>query len=286
MTDFIRFGETKPGEALTFLVYGESGTGKTEFAASYGDRTLFIDIGAGTETMRSPGFIKRKGKFNGLYINLVENLGKGGFFEKATMFDEVCDAMDEGLEKYKDDFDLVVIDDVSAFRRGAMNKALEISSAERGSQTLGRAKKTHIALTAPGDYFVEMEIVEKTIAAYIDKFKEAKKHFMMLAHEKWTFKNPSKLGEEPVLVKTRPAFTGKAFPSQVLAYFDEVYNFYLLRSGTPVFKMHTVGSNAIAAKSRHGVPTDINVPSLKLLIECIQKGDFDALIEKKVKKVV
>jgi DNA replication protein DnaC len=55
-----------PKDSDTMLIYGSSGSGKTHFAGSFGDRTLYINIGSGISTLYGAKFQSMYGKWNGI----------------------------------------------------------------------------------------------------------------------------------------------------------------------------------------------------------------------------
>jgi hypothetical protein len=70
-----------------------------------------------------------------------------------------------------------------------------------------------------GDYGTEMQMIEWFLGQYVPKFKEAGKHFHHARTRTAGVQKPGKIGDEPVLKKVQPGFTGKTFPDTVPAYF-------------------------------------------------------------------
>jgi hypothetical protein len=161
-----------------------------------------------------------------------------------------------------------VLDEATAFRKYAMNKATELNTEAR-TRSSARAKRTEDFVKPDiGDYGTEMQMIEWFLGQYIPMFKEAGKHFIMLAHERQLFTKPGKIGDEPVLKKVQPGFTGKTFPDTVPAYFDDVWHSECVGGGTNVvYRFRTAGDESEVGGSRHGgifsvVETDPNFPNM------------------------
>lgn len=230
-------------ESLTMLLYGGPGVGKTFFCGTAGDRTLYFDIGSGIATLQAPDFTKKYAS-NPLVVRIP--LGDDSH-------DMLCDTLDHYIQKRRDEFDTVVVDDASSLRRGAMIKAVEINMDLGKSSTGANAKKHGMIVPVVQDYGEEMSVVEKFLADYTEIAKASNLHLLITAHEKLTYKKGQKIGDPPTLVKIRPAFTGQQFPDTVPAFFDEVWRFYVVGRGDK--KQHriiTQPSELLVAKSRHG----------------------------------
>lgn len=251
--EFKFLNEIPKGEAETFLIYGPSGSGKTWFSGTAGSRTLFIDNGNGITTLQSPLFQKMVAS-NPIVVSLYEKLGARGMFETADVYNAICDTLDYALEKFKDNFDTVVIDDATHLRKGAMNRALEINQATGKSKTLKDSKEKHdIVSPAIQDFGTEMNLVEQFIAGYTTICKEAGKHLILNAHERLTYRKGDKTGDPPMLAKTSPGFTGQTFPDTVPAYFDHVWYMQVVGSGSNrVWRATTQGHETLSAKTRMG----------------------------------
>lgn len=225
------------------LIYGASGTGKTYFCGTAGDRTLYMNIGSGIATLQSPAFTT-KHQSNPLVVTIP--LGD-------SSHDMVCDTIDYYLQKRRDEFDTMVVDDASALRRGAMIKAVQINADLNKSTTLAQAKKHGHIVPAVQDYGEEMSVVESFLSDYTEIAKSHNVHLILTAHERLTYKKGGKIGDPPVLTKIRPGFTGQTFPDTVPAFFDEVWRFSVVGKGSSKrYRITTEGSELVTAKSRHG----------------------------------
>ena len=176
---FAKLSETKPGESVIMMDYGSSGSGKTEFHGTGGSRAFIIDTGDGLETLRAPGFHSRHPNSDPIIARVAEKLGQRGNITTATAFDAVCDIIDFALEKINDQWDVLIIDDVTALRKFAMNKGLEVGQKLGKSQTLAKAKEFDATFFAVQDYGAEMDLINKFVAGYTSIFREKKKHLVM-----------------------------------------------------------------------------------------------------------
>lgn len=244
-------------EAFTFLIYGGAGTGKTELIGSAGSRTLIINNGSGLLTLKSPGFKQRHPNVNPIIVTVGEELDSHGQPQTAKAFDKVCDLIDYALKNFPERFDTIAIDDMTAQRRFAMNKGLEVGARTGISKSLEKRDKYDVTMPAVQDYGLEMSLMSQFISGYVEICKSAGKHLIMASHEKILYQKPKDsqgktiLGEPPVVYKIRPAFTGSAFPDDVPALFDFVWYTEVVGSYSNVaFRVRTVGSEDLIAKSR------------------------------------
>lgn len=244
---FTKLDDRKPGDAWILLYYGVSKSGKTYFAGTAGPRTLFINIGDGLDTLMSPKFTSRYPESkNMITVDIRENE------EKATAFDVITEAIDHALKYFPDKFDTVVLDEATALRKFAMNKAME-SNTEMRTKSTRNSRLDQFVVTDVSDYGREMQIIEWFLGTYVPIFKEAGKHFVLLAHERQTFAKPAKIGDEAVLKRITPGFTGKTFPDQVPAYFDDVFRAEVVGGGdNVVYRARTAGTEMEMGGARHG----------------------------------
>ncbi|MBA2706040.1 MAG: AAA family ATPase [Blastocatellia bacterium] len=268
---FKRLKERKPGESWILLVYGPSKAGKTFFGGTAGPRTLFINIGEGIDTLLSPAFTTRYPAAKDMIVADVRESETG----KALAFDEVTSVIDEALKLFPDKFDTIVIDEATAFRKFALNRGMELNTEAR-TRGSSRGSRTEDFVTAEvGDYGKEMQLIEWFLATYIPKFKAAKKHFILLAHERQTFGKPAKIGDDPILKRITPGFTGKTFPDAVPVYFDDVFRMEVVGGGTNVaYRIRTAGSEIEMGGVRHGGVFDVVEanPNFLTLLAKIQAG--------------
>ena len=279
-----RTNETPPGESICGIIYGASGTGKTWLFGTAGDRTLIVDTGSGLETLRSPLFRTKVGAvpYEATIIGKERN-----FDDPAVAFDAVCDILDLGLEKYGDEVDTFIIDDMTALQNFAMNKALEVNLDTKKSQSLTRSRQFDAAVLARQDFGIQMDMVTRALGKYVDIMKERKKHFFVGAHEKHLYR-PIKdekggiAGEE--MYKIYPAFIGKAYPDTICGAFDEIWHTEKVNTGQGVvYRLRVSGSAPsdaqgaveLVAKTRHDGVFDesvVTAPSLLKLYEQIKNS--------------
>lgn len=263
-------------EVVSLLLYGNTKTGKTWFIGSAGDRAVIISPSQGIATLQSPLF-KALIKANP-FIELVD---EEPMPEKAEGYDKVKALVELYLEN--PDVDTIIVDDITNFRRMAMNKGLELNgkllSGSGTPRTATLAKMRKLGSTAVigkevGDWTAEMGLVESFVNSATMFCKQAKKNFIMTAHERLTFKPPEKMGGLRVLEKVAPGFTGQTFPDEVVGYFDLIWHTEVAGSGDRTFyQIRTAGSNSLIAGTRWGglFPTIFEKqPLFSEVVECIK----------------
>lgn len=276
---FKRLEERKPGEAWILLYYGASGSGKTYFAGTAGPRTLFINIGFGIDTLMSPAFTERYPDARRMItVDINERIGteKDPTLLTARAFDLVTDVIDHALKHFPDAFDTVAIDDATFLRKIAMNKAMELlrgSSRDETKRTVNLADYVKPELP---DFGEEMRMIEWFLATYIPILKEQKKNLIMTAHQRQIYGKPPKMGDEAPLKRVLPGFTGKTFPDQVPAYFDDVFYAEVIAGGPKgqVYRARTAGNSLELGKARHGgvFPTVISNPNFLEMLAKIRNS--------------
>lgn len=245
---------------LSAIVYGKKGCGKTSFAASGGDRTVFIYPGAGisgAKTLRSPWFKEEIGT-NPFVVELHEDLNEKRMPKKATLFDQITRAIDWWLKNRIDDWDTMVIDDVANTRRAAMFKGFEINQGAGLSQ--GKSRTETYAIPMPGiqDFGQEMNVMQWFVESYIEILEEARKNFLVLVHERYTFSKPKDskgnviIGDKDTIDSVRPAFVGRTMPDDITTNFDEVWHLEKIGTGdSGIVKLDCYGDGQILANTRH-----------------------------------
>lgn len=242
------------GESTTTLVHGDSKSGKTFFLGTAGSRALYIyfTVGEGISTLQSPAFRNKYRNYNPITVAIEEQT-------TAAAFDAVGRTIDFMVDTRRSEFDIVIVDEMTAFRRAAMRKGLELSGIEKRSTT--QAQTEQRVDLPPGfffpkiqDYGAEMNLVEWWTATYTDDAKKQGYHLLVAAHSRNIYE---KLGNKPndpeVLVKVKPGFTGKTFPDDITAYYDSV--FYMQRSGKGTNAQHKLiihGDETYLAGTRYG----------------------------------
>lgn len=247
---FKRLSEYVPGESWILMYYGPSKTGKTFFAGTCGPRTLYINIGDGIETLMAPAFTQKYPEAKGMIMVDIREMNPDGV---AEAFDMVGDAIHYALKEFPEKFDIIVLDEATAFRKYAMNKSMELNTGARKRGAVREKRTEDFVKPDIGDYGTEMQMIEWFLGTYIPIMKANKKHFVMLAHERQTFAKPAQIGDEPVLKRVLPGFTGKTFPDQIPAYFDDVWHSEVVGGGTNVvYRARTAGSESEIGGARHG----------------------------------
>jgi hypothetical protein len=235
---------------------------------------LFINIGDGIETLMAPAFMERypDARQNMIMVDIRERNPEG----IAEAFDLVTDAIDYALANFPDEFDTIVLDEATAFRKFAMNKSMELNTESR-TQGKKRSQRTEDFVKPDiGDYGTEMQMIEWFLGTYVPVFKEKKKNFLMLAHDRQLFTKAAKIGDDPVLRKVQPGFTGKTFPDAVPAFFDDVWHAEQVGGGNNVvYRARTAGDEGQVGGMRHGgifstVETDPNFLHMLARIKAAQ----------------
>lgn len=241
---FKRLSAFVPGESWILLLYGQSKAGKTYTAGTTGARTLYLNVGGGHETLLAPAFTSRYPEAKDM---MVVNFDTA----KENSFDLVCKAIDYALLKHHGEFDWIVLDEATALRKGAMDKAMELNTVARTTIRMSPTEE----FVAPDiqDFLREMQAIEWFLATYVPIFKREGKHFVMVAHERQIFKKGTKKGDDAVLDRIVPGFTGKTFPDAVPAYFDDVWHMEKVSTvAAPQYRVRTAGTGSELGDSRHG----------------------------------
>lgn len=250
---FKRLKDRKPGESWICMVYGPSKTGKTYFAGTAGKNTLFINVGDGLETLMSPAFTS---KYPGANEMIVVDVREAD--SVATAFDIITEGIDHALKHFPGRFDTIVLDEATALRKYALNKAMELNTAGRTSSTRKNRRDEYVKAEI-GDYGTEMDMIEWFLGEYIPTFKRENKHFLMLAHERQVFTKPPKVGDEAVLKRVMPGFTGKTFPDKVPAFFDDVFHSEVITDAgsNASYRLRCAGNDMELGGTRHGGVFDV-----------------------------
>jgi hypothetical protein len=252
-----RLGDAKKElEGISVMSYGGPGSGKTHFAGTSGARTFYIDTGRSTVTLKSPNYRKtHPGVEDMILVEITEKFVPGTAMpEKALAFDDVVDCIGIALSKeYIDKWDTLVIDDATALRKFAMFKGMEIGQKLNTSKTWSKSKSEDMLIVEVQDYKQEMGLIEGFIAECIEVIcKQAKKNFIMLAHQRQIFGKPAKIGDEGPLLQVVPGFTGKTFPDVIGGLFDWILYHECVGGGdNTIYRVRTSGDERLMAKVRH-----------------------------------
>lgn len=242
---------------VSMLYYGGSGVGKTYFVATAGPRTLIIDTGKGLVTIRSPQVTQKFYKDGTPIVTTIreEIDQKTGIFKSAEALDKMYAAIWFALENFPDKFDTIAVDDATELNRFARNKGYEVSDELNKSQALKKGRETGTMMPGIQDYGAEMGLVEQFISQTIDLCKVRKKHFLLTAHERMTYKkirgpDGRVIAEEVDTI--RPAFTGRTFPDDITKMFDLVWHADVVQANPrAIYRAHTEDSKTVKAKTRH-----------------------------------
>ena len=283
-TSFVKLDEMKSGETVTALAYGGSKVGKTWLAGTTGSRTLYISTGDGTDTLKSPLFRQLNPGFNPTVVDIREKLGISGIPVAGIVeaFDLMCDSIDYAFTNFVNEFDTVVVDELSATRRHALFKGLELSQQMGRSRTWDKTKQFEIILPAGQDFGAEMSLIEQFLAGAISLCERNGKHLLVLAHQRYLMVKPKDekgnviFGEPAVIKEIRPAVTGAQFPDTISAMFDNVWHCEKVGGGDQgtAYRVRVYGDEITVAGSRHAgiLPTVIVKPNFQEILEAIKLG--------------
>lgn len=241
--------ELSNDDPLLLLLYGGSGTGKTYFAGTFGDRTLIINLTHGLRTLSSPKFTNIYGKVNPIVATIVESndLSK----QAPTVIDQVNDTIDQLLSTRSEDFDTIVIDDCANLRVAALNLALQVNHDLNKSGSLVSSRRYGFPTPAVQDYGQEMNIINWFFQTLIETCKAHKKNLVVLAHERIEHGKATSVGAQAPILQIRPMFTG--VNTDVGAFFDNVWYMNAEGSGEQMkVTARTTQTEIIEAKTRDG----------------------------------
>jgi hypothetical protein len=184
-----------------------------------------------------------------IVVDIRESNPKGA----SEAFDMTTDVIIHSLKNFPNTFDTIILDEATAFRKYALNKAMELNTDAR-TKIKRESRMEEYVKADVGDFGEEMNMINWFLGQYIPKFKEAGKHFLMLAHERQVFSKPAKIGDDPILSRVLPGFTGKTFPDQVPSFFDDVFHSEVLMdgSGNAVYQIRTAGNSLQVGGTRNG----------------------------------
>lgn len=210
--------EFDPKESITMIVYGATKSGKTQLGGTFGDRTLYINIGAGIATLYGPKFENMNGKWDGILVTAKED---DPF--KPQLFDDVCETLDDYLndaEKQKT-FDSIIIDDATQLSESCMNKGLHWGEMLGTSHSKAKSVQVGVAMAEVQDYKAEMNLMDQFMKEYTQTCKAKGKNFIVLAHEQADYGKAPGIGLPQPIIRIRPSFTGKK--NNLTSYFDNVW---------------------------------------------------------------
>ena len=272
---FVPLSQVPADESTTNLVYGGSRTGKTFFSGTAGNRSLYIyfRVGQGIDTLSSPDFIAKHGRIEPITVCIEET-------DEVSAFNTVCDAIDYALATFPEKFDVVIVDEATAFRRHGMIEGMTVAGKDLGKKKLEKVAARHTDFFIPdqGDYGAEMALIEWWVGKYTGILKSHKKHLLMLAHERHIYEKilDAQGKSTEVLKQIKPGFTGKTHPDAVIAYFDSVFYIECVgwdKNFKPVINLRTIGDKQLVAGTRFGgvFPNVIKDPNFLDMMKLVKK---------------
>lgn len=250
-------------ESLTFLIYGNTKSGKTHFAGTFGSRSYYINIGNGFSTLLAP-------KFREIYAKLYNNEPYNPIrvdLSGEDLYEQVIDAIDYSLsDKMISQWDTMVIDDASRLQEAAMTKAMEVNFSTERSKSKAQEDRSGVRLLTQGDFGTQMGIMDGFFSTLTDKLKALNKNLVVLAHEK---KDVRMDKGASIVTDIYPLFTGN---NKITSYFDMVWNTSSSGVGNQEsFRARTCATAIVEAGTRWGgvFPEEFrnpNYPEIKKLL--------------------
>jgi hypothetical protein len=253
--NFKRIKEDPPADSVTWMYYGPAKTGKTFFSASAAPRALFINNGAGMETLKSPLCRQLYPTVDEmLFVTIEDQFDDKGNHLYSAAFDMMGNAIHYALVNLKDQFDTIIVDDSTSARRHAMMKGLELNQATDKSKTLKNiVEKYDVVSPAVQDYGIEMQIILQFLDWSIKECKKAKKHLLVGAHERMTLSKPDQIGGQPTVMRIRPGFTGQTMPDDIGGMWDMLTHTEAVGGGLQTIYRHRFNGDEITqAGVRYG----------------------------------
>lgn len=276
---FHRVSDEPPKIYQSWLIYGGAKTGKTWFAGTAGTRALFISIGNGDATIKSPGFKKVVGA-DPIFHVIKENTDKYGICKEPTAFNAVQEYIEYALDNFADEFDAVIVDDATALGDYALWKAVKYNFDQGGkSKTWEAMQRTHVFTPVVQDFGTQMNIMDQFVLQAIQGCFNYNKHFIITAHTRETYikRQGAQIGEPKELKSITPAFIGETFPDYISGHFDNVIKMEAVGGGSNVvYRALTAGDEKITAGMRNAglFETAERFPNLSEFFERIKKGEL------------
>lgn len=245
-----RLSGINPAKSVTGCIYGGAGKGKTWMMGTAGSRTLYCNVEGRLATLQGKDF-KSKYEFDPIVLTVTEEpIPDGG----AKALVELTEKINDAIDKYSSDFDVIIVDGASALRRFAMNMGLELNSKTGKSKSLDNKKTlspdfpvTDITIQ---DFAMEMALIEKFIIQIKDYCFNANKHFFITAHERIEYNQPARIGDAPTVRSIKPGFTGRTFPDSIPGLFDIVWHTETKGAGERIeYFARTQGDESLIAKT-------------------------------------
>jgi hypothetical protein len=264
--------DIKPATAMATIIYGHSGSGKTTFIGSGGHDVVIIDNGKGVDALKSPYFVGTYGNDAPRRIKIVGDWKNE--INEPTIFNSISATVSYLLNDYTEPFTTIAIDDGTMLRMAAMYKGIG------DGETIGRSKtraiykkeKLDAVILDQGDYGIEMNLMIQFLTWLVQECKRKGKHLILGTHVRRTFGKPMSRNDDAPLVKVGPAFTGKSFPDDVVAMFDNVWFFE--KASPTIYRCRTQGDAITVANTTIGgvLAEKESNPNLKNFMQRLQEA--------------
>lgn len=229
------------------MVYGPSGTGKTFWAGSAGDDSIFMTDRNGIITLKSPLF-KQKVGTNPFVVEIKPDESPSA----PKLYDSLRNQIDGFLApETKNDWRTLILDDINTTRIGARSKAVELNGLMGRSKTkanMQSGKFKDIIIPTISDFGTEMGLVEAFLRQLTDGMRQEGKNLIVNAHERLYRKEGSN-----TIVAVKPLFTGTDTPDAMPGIFDMVWYIRTVGTGNATKREFvTDAEGGIMAKTRWG----------------------------------
>lgn len=239
------------------MLYGDPGTGKTDLAGS-APQPYFVVVGDPNEivTLKSPGFIKRRGSRDVLWDIVTEDVPltkeqREKFVPQAldrlrAAFDRAMDLDAKGIIH----FETLVIDNATVLQKYIENQGIYIGYQLAGSvekSALKKYRELGVIVNADSDYKLEQDLMGR-IVEYLFTIP---KHVVLTAHEHVN-STTDRATRVTTVHSITPQFIGR-HRTLIPAFFGSVWRLHVSGQGHgKQFKVTTQKADVVFAKTRIG----------------------------------
>jgi hypothetical protein len=275
-----KLSDIPTGEAITQMVFGPAGSGKTAYAGTIGDDGIIIDCENRPSTLKSAWFKEKIGTNPYIHVvteELAPSAGPQALQDIKLFLNNLYTNEPELFKKIT----TICIDGGTAVRRFALNQALELNQKLDRSKTLTRAKsisnlnEINYIPTNISDIGTEIGVMESLFIKLTEFCKENGKHLLFTAHERVQHNKPAAVGEPATVNSIKPGFSGQTFPDTIPGFFDLVWHSEVSSGGAQaLYRMRTVGDEKLIAKTCYGgiFPELVSGADFRKVVKCIKEN--------------